>query len=217
MAPEISVELEAPAGLLVRRVAGELALEEVLEGGEAVEDVEALVGVGDLFVFEVPGAGMGDVDCAEAGGEGGVDVRLRGVADHPAMVGLPLVGGEGGLVGGDVLFLDDVDAAEVGGETAAVDFGLLFGRVALGEEDEMVAVGEMGEGFGDAVEDVHGVFGEFVADAADASPVLGRDFTFAEFVEALLEVAGEVGGAVAVDRVVGVLDFVEDEAHLGGV
>ena len=175
------------------------------------------MGVGDLFVFEVPGAGVGDVDCAEAGGEGGVDVRLRGVADHPAVVGLPLVGGEGGLVGGDVLFLDDVDAPEVGGEAAAVDFGLLFERVALGEEDEMVATGEMGEGFGDAVEDVHGVLGKVVADAADAGAVAGGDFAFAEMVEALLEVAGEVGGSVAVDGVVGVLDLVEDGAHLGGV
>ena len=71
-----------------------------------------------MFVFEVPGAGVGDVDCAEAGGEDGVDVRLRGVADHPAMVGLPLVGGEGG----DVLFLDDVDARAGFGATLSPDF-----------------------------------------------------------------------------------------------
>ena len=57
-----------------------------MEGGEAVEDVEAVVGVGDLFVFEVPGAGMGDVDGAEASGEG--EDGSKSPADHALLAGI---------------------------------------------------------------------------------------------------------------------------------
>jgi len=56
------------------------------------------------------------------------------------------------LVGLSGFFGRNFYSGEVGLEVGALEFVGLFGVVALGDEDEAVAGGEVGEGFGDSGE-----------------------------------------------------------------
>ena len=104
----------------------------------------------------------------ESGGEGGIDVAFGAVADHPAGVGRELVAGDDVAVGWRVFFGDDFDSGEVGGEAGAGELVCLLGVVAFGHEDEAVAGGEVGEGFGDAGEKLDFLLGDGAGEAADA-------------------------------------------------
>ena len=72
------------------------------------------------------------------------------------------------VVGGRVFFGDDFYGGEVGGEAGAGELVGLLGAVALGHEDEAVARGELGKGFGDAGEKFDFLFGDGAGEAADA-------------------------------------------------
>ncbi len=105
-------------------------------------------GLVDGLVFENPGVVVGDEDGVEAGGEGGVDVGAGAVADHPGGGGFEgVVAGEG-AVGVGVFFGEDLDLGEEVREAGAGELVLLLGLAALGDEDEAMALGEVGEGDG---------------------------------------------------------------------
>jgi hypothetical protein len=95
-------------------------------------------------VLEDPGAGVMDEHGVEASGERGVDVGLGAVADHPGGVGREFVFGDDGVVGGGVLLGRNLDGGEVGLDAGALEFVGLLGVVALGDEDEAMARGELG-------------------------------------------------------------------------
>ena len=69
---------------------------------------------------------------------------------------------------GGVFFGDDFDGGEVRGEAGAGQLVGLLGVVALGHEDEAVAGGQLGEGFGDAGEQLDLLLGDGAGEAADA-------------------------------------------------
>ena len=119
-------------------------------------------------VFEDPGVLVEEEDRMEAGGEGGVDVAFGAVADHPTGVGRELVAGDDLAVGRGVFFLDDFNGGEVAGEAGAGELVGLLGVVALGHEDETVAGGQLGEGFGDAGEQLDLLLGDGAGEAANA-------------------------------------------------
>ena len=81
---------------------------------------------------------MGDEDGVESGGEGGINIGLGTVADHPGLGGIAGVVAGDGEVGFAVLFGEDFYGREVGRETGAAEFVGLLGVVSLGDEDEAV-------------------------------------------------------------------------------
>ena len=190
---------------------------QVGEGGE-FEEVLAGGGLVDDLVLEDPGEVVGDEDGVEAGAEGGVDVGAGAVADHPGVAGFAAVVGGEGEVGLVVFFGENLDGGEVGGEAGALELaGLLFG-VSLGDQDEAMAGGEVGEGGGDVGEELDLLVGDGLGEAFDAAMLLFGEGHVGELLEAGDEGAAEAVQAVAVGEDGGVLDAVEVAANLfGGV
>ena len=177
-----------------------------------------MAGLVEGFVFEDPGEVVGDEDGVEAGGEGGVDVGAGAVADHPGRGGVAGVGGGEGAVGVLVLFGEDLDVEEEVGEAGAAELVVLLGGVALGDEDEAMAGGEVGEREGDGREELDLLVGDGLGEADDAGVALGRDGDVRELLEAGDEGVAEAGQAVAALGDGGALDGVEVFADLfGGV
>jgi hypothetical protein len=128
-----------------------------------------------------------------------------------------VVGGEG-AVGFGVLFVEDLDGGEVGGEAGAVELVGLLLLIALGDEDEAVAGGEVGQGGGDVGEELDLLVGDGLGEAGDALVLGGGDGGVGELLEAGDERLAEAVEAVAVGADGGVFDLVEMAAHLfGGV
>jgi hypothetical protein len=180
----------------------------VLAGGGLVDDL----------VFEDPGEVVGDEDGVKACRERGVDVGAWTIADHPGVAGIAAVVGGEGTVGVVVLLGKDFDGGEVGCEAGALELaGLLFG-VALGDHDEAVAGGEVGEGWGDVGEELDLLVGDGLGEAFDAAVLLFGEGDVGELFEAGDERAAEAVQAVAVGEDSVMLDAVEVAANLfGGV
>lgn len=70
----------------------------------------------DNLVLKDPGEVVGDEDGVEAGREGRVDVGPGTVADHPGVAALAGVARGDGEIGLVMLFVEDLDGGEVGGE-----------------------------------------------------------------------------------------------------
>ena len=68
-----------------------------------------------------------------------------------------------------MLFGQDLDGGEVGGEAGAVELAGLFFGVSLGDEDEAVAGGEVGESLGDVGEEFDLLVGDGLGEAFDAA------------------------------------------------
>ena len=117
-----------------------------------------------------------------------------------------------------VFFGQDLDGGEVGCEAGALELaGLLF-EVSLGDEDEAVAGGQIGEGRGYVGEELNLLIGDGLGEAFDAAMLLFGKRLIGELFEAGDEGAAEAVQAVAVGEDGGVLDTVEVAADLfGGV
>ena len=127
-------------------------LEVAAEFAEGGEDDEFADAGDDRLVFELPGVLVRDVDGVEADLHGGVDVAARAVADHPGVSFYDFVFVDQEIVGLGIFFADDFDELEKSLQAGALDFGGLLGGLAFGEENQAVALGEIGERFGDAIE-----------------------------------------------------------------
>ena len=161
--------LEVTAQLSERR-----QFEKMLPGWGLVHDL----------VLEDPGEVVGDEDRVDASRESWVNVRARAVADHPGVAGLATVVGDQGAVGVVVLFVEDLDGSEVGGEARALELvGLLFG-VALSDHDQSVAGGEVGEGRGNVREELDLLVGDGLGEAFDPAVLLGGEGHVGELLEA---------------------------------
>jgi len=94
----------------------------------------------------------------------------------------------------------------------------LLGLIALGDQDEAVAGGEVGEGGGNAGEQLDLLVGDGLGEAGDALVLVGGDGDVSELLEAGDQRLAEAIEAVAVSGDGGVLDAVEVLTYLfGGV
>ena len=157
-------------------------------------------GLVDDLVLEDPGEVVRDEDGVQAGGERGVDVGLGAVADHPGVWRSRSRGGGEGCDRLHRLFRQDFDGGEVRREAGAVEFVALLGVVAFGDQDAAVAAGEVGEGLGDAGEELDLLVGDGLREADDAGVLLRGDGVVGELLEAGDQRLAKALEAVAVGR-----------------
>jgi len=118
-----------------------------------------------------------------------------------------------------VVFLgQNLDRGEVGCEAGAPELaGLLF-RVAFGDEDEAMAGGQIGEGWGDVGEELDLLIGDGLGEAFNAAMLFFGEGDVGELLEAGDERVAEAMQAVAAGEDGRVLDAVEVATDLfGGV
>ena len=194
---------------------GKHLLEMAAEFAEAGEDDEFAGAGGDGFVLHVPGVLMRDVDSVEADAEGGIDVAARGVADHPAVSFDDFVFRDEAGVRDGIFFVDDFDGLEKALQAGALDFGGLLRGFAFGEKNEAMAFGEVGERFGNAVED----FWWRAFEIDDAIMNFGERFALGQMLGklhvGLFERTAEAANAVAILADIFAFGFVEDVANIG--
>jgi hypothetical protein len=185
---------------------------EFAEGGEDDE----LGGAGfDGFVFEVPGVLVGDVDGVQADFHGGVDVAAGRVADHPAVRFYDFVFVNEAGVSDSVLFRDDFDGFEKALQAGALNFGGLFGGLTFGEKNESVALGEIGERFGNAIENLGWSAFEFDNAVVNFGEGFAGGRLVGEFQIGFFKGFAEAADSVAVLANVLALGFVENVADVG--
>ena len=119
-------------------------------------------------------------------------------------------------VGGFRLFRKDLDGGEVGGKARAVELALLLFGVALGDEQEAVAGGQLGQGFGYAGEELDLGGGDGVGEADNAVMLLLCDRGGGEVFETVDKRAAEALETVAVLGDGLVLEVIELFAYLFG-
>src|ERR1700722_12091483 len=190
-------------------------LEVAAEFAEGGEDDEFADAGEDGLVFELPGVLMRDVDGVEADLHGGVDVAARAVADHPGGIFDDFVFVDEEIVGLGIFFADDFDELEESLEAGALDFGGLLGGLALGEKNQAGGLGEIGERFGNTVENFWR--GAFEIDDAivNLRERFALGFVLGELHVGFFERAAEAADTVAVLADIFALGFVEDVADVG--
>ena len=116
------------------------------KGGETVELDKALWrrGVCKLIMLEHPGVGMMHVDRVKTGGERGIDVGARTVADHPGASGSERMALDDLAIGIGVLLGGNFDGGEVHMDAGAVELLLLLLRISFGDQDEAMALARGG-------------------------------------------------------------------------
>jgi len=189
-------------------------LEVATEFAESGEDDEFSAAGDDRLVFELPGVLVRDVDGVEANLHGGVDVAARAVADHPGVGFYDFVFVDEEVVGFGIFFADDFDELEKALQAGALDFCSLLGGLAFGEEDEAVALGEIGERFGDAVKNFWRSTFELDDAVVDLRECFAADHLVSEFEVSFFERAAEAADAVAVLADIFALGLVEDMADV---
>ena len=177
-------------------------LEVFREGGEAVELDEALrrYGFGEIVVLEHPGIGVMHVDGMQAGGEGRVDIGTRTVTNHPCGLWCERVAGDDLAIGVGMLLGRNLDGSEVHVDAGAVEFFLLLARIAFGDQDESMALGQDRKRLSDAGEQFDGLFRDGLREARDALPLLVGDRGFRDLCKTVEQGSLEAGHSVSVRR-----------------
>jgi hypothetical protein len=198
------------------RSAPAAALEVCSQVGKAADDDELSRAAFHFAFFEFPSVAMRNEDGVEANLQGGVDVAAGTIANHPGVGLHHFELADDALVSGAVLFGDDFDGFEMSLQAGFFHLSGLFSGFALGEQDEPVMAGEVGEGFGDAVHDVgRGVFNlrDEIGDPLD-------HFAFGSVASKLhvsfFEGPAEAADAVTVLADIAALGFIEDVAAVFG-
>ena len=161
-------------------------------------------------MLELPGVLMRDVDGVEADLHGGIDVAARAVADHPGVVFYDFVFVDEKVVGLGIFFADDFDEFEKSLEAGALDFRGLLGGLAFCEENQAVALGEIGECFGNAVENFWWRAFELDDAIVNLCERFALDLLVGELEICFFERAAEAADAIAVLADIFALGFVED-------
>ena len=175
-------------------------------------------GLVDDLVFEDPGEVVRDEDGVKSRAESGVDVRAGAVADHPCIAGLASVVGREGAIRFVMLFGEDLDGRKMTGEAGAVEFAGLLVGISLGDHDEAMARGQVGEGGFDVGEEFDLLVGDGLREGFDATVLLVGERGVGELLKTGNQRTAEAGEAVAVGLDSRVLDAVEMVADLfGGV
>ena len=81
---------------------------------------------------------VGHVGAGSAECEDREDVALDRIADHEKLAGCDPVAAQDAAIGVVILFREDLDRGEVGGETLAGDLALLVAQIPLGDHHEPV-------------------------------------------------------------------------------
>jgi hypothetical protein len=170
----------------------------------------------DILALECPGEVVGDEDGVESCGEGRVDVGFGTVADHPRGAALAaMVSGET-AVRRVMFFGQHLDGAEVRSEAGAAELVRLLGVVSLGDEDEAVTGGELGEGFTDAGKKFDLLVGDGLSEADDALVLVGRNRAIGKLLETGDERFTKTGQSVTTRGDGDLLNTVEALADLLG-
>jgi hypothetical protein len=173
--------------------------EELLARGRLVDDL----------VLENPGEIVRDEDSVEASAQGRIDVGSRAVADHPGRAGIARIPHREIGISGVVLFGEDLDCGEVGSEAGAMEFIRLLGGVSLGDEDEPVPRGEIGERGGDPVKQFDLLVGNGLGKTLDTAMFLRCNGTVRQLLKTADERAAKALKPVAMGQDGVVLDSVE--------
>ena len=188
---------------------------QVCEVGQ-LEELAASGGMIDVFALERPGEVVGDKDGIQSGGEGGVNVGFGAIADHPCDAGFATVMRGETAVGGVMLLRKDFDGAEVRGETGAAQLVGLLGRITLGDEDEAVTGGEVGQSFGYMGQEFDLLIGDGLGEADDAGVFVRCDGTIGELLETGDERVAKAVEPVTASGDSGSFDTIEALADLLG-
>lgn len=171
----------------------------------------------DVFALERPRKVVWNENGIESGGEGRIDVGLRTIADHPRRAGLAGVMGREAAIGGVVLFRENFDSREVRGKAGATKLVCLLGVVALGDKNEPMTRGKIGQSFGHMRKKFDLLIGDGLGEAGDAIVLLRCDGPIGELLETGDEGAAEAMQTVAMGHDIGSFNAVETLADLLGV
>ena len=119
------------------------------ELGEGLEFEKEFAGVRciDDLVLKDPGKVVRNEDGVEACSERRIDIGLGGVAYHPGGRWVAVVAMDEVSVGLGVLLREHFDRAEEWTQAGALELVSLLDRVALGDEDESMALLEFSQRF----------------------------------------------------------------------
>src|SRR6201993_1483142 len=106
------------------------------------------------LVLEVPGVHMRDIHRVQTRLHRGIDITAGAVADHPAVSFYNLMFIDEQDIGSGIFFSDNFNGFEKALQSRAFHLGSLFGRLALGKENQAMAGGKVGERLGNAIEDL---------------------------------------------------------------
>src|SRR3954452_15377178 len=186
------------------------------EIGETIEHQQSSRPRPDLLTLERPGVLVRHEDGVQARLKRRVDVGFRAVADHPRAGRVHAASIDQRAGRRRVLLVHNGGVGEARAQAGAVDLELLFLRVPFCEKREVVAAGEIIERLGNALDHLHRAFQDLLGEPEDHPEIVLPDLALGEVPVALLEVAPEIGGAVAMELRVGGFHFVEDVANLVG-
>lgn len=178
------------------------------------EELAADRGMIDVFALQCPGKVVGDEDGVQSGGEGGIDVGFRAVTDHPCGAGFAGVMRGKAAIGSMVLFGENFDGAEVRGKAGAAEFVGLLVMVSLGDQDEAMTGGKVGQSFGNVGQEFDLLIGDGLRKADDAIVFIGRDGAVGKLLEAGDERVTKTVKSVAASGDGGVFNVVETLADL---
>jgi len=117
-----------------------------------------------------------------------------------------------------MLFGEDFDGREVSGEAGAVELAGLLVGISLGDHDEAMARGQVGEGGFDLWEELDLLVGDGLREGFDATVLLVGEWGVGELLKTGNQRTAEAVEAVAVSLDGCVLDAIEMVADLfGGV
>src|SRR5580698_10594097 len=167
-------------------------------------------------MFQGPRVLMENENSVEAGGEGGVDIALDAVADHPTGMRSQLVTMDDFAISLRVFFGDDFDGGEVLRQARSRQFVSLLGLVAFGHEDQAMACGQLRDCFRNAGEQFYLLLCDGGSKAAHAMYVLFIHSSGAEALVSSNQGAGKAGDPVAVGQDGCTLLGIQSLADFGG-
>src|ERR1700693_1370300 len=167
-------------------------------------------------MLELPGARVRNEYGVEPSGKRRVDVAARAVADHPTVRLHHAVPLNDAKIGGDVLLLHDLNHLEKRLEAGALDLGGLFGRLALGAQNQPVAFGQISQSLRHTFENARGNALELFGAGADLVQRLLARHVSGQLQVGLLEGAAKAADAVAVLPDHALLGLVQNAADVFG-
>src|SRR6266403_4913 len=167
------------------------------------------------FVLQGPGVLMRDVHRIQPDLHGRVDVAARAVADHPAVSFHNLVLVNQAAVRLRIFLRHDLDGFKKSLQAGTLDFCGLLRGFALGEKNEPVPLGEIGESFRHAVQYFRRGALQINDAAMNQRQRLALRHLLGELDVRLFEGAAEAAHAIAVLADILALGFVQNVANIG--
>src|SRR5215472_3196501 len=125
------------------------------------------IGNPDLLMLEHPSIGVWYEDGIQTGCERWIDVGFGTIADHPGVIFIDLVFARDLLVGRWALLHDDFNRVEEWFQARALDLALLLGRLAFGDENQVMPRREILQGFRNPLDQLHWMLRDLVGEAVN--------------------------------------------------